>query len=234
LKAQEHVISVKSNTANFIRRLGRLFVPIISDTLDEMGITENTFSPEIRPIFPNLRMAGTAFTARTQRYKKFTKAELADWLRIMIRMLEASGPGDVFVVSTGSTVHAASWGELMSNAAQARGARGAVTDGAVRDVPRILSMPTPFSVYAKAFNPADAKGRLKYVDYEVPVECGGVKVHPGDLMLGDLDGIVCIPRREVSTVIKRAEEKLVKEDGFRRAVRRGVSVSEAFAKYRTF
>jgi hypothetical protein len=53
-------------------------VPIISDTLDEMDLTENTFSPETRPIFPNLKLAGTAFMARSEQYKKFTKAELAD------------------------------------------------------------------------------------------------------------------------------------------------------------
>jgi 4-hydroxy-4-methyl-2-oxoglutarate aldolase len=111
----------------------------------------------------------------------------------MIKMLEASEPGDIFVVSTGSTVQAASSGKLMSNGAQARGVKGAVTDGAVRDVPRILSMPTPFPLYAKAFYPADAKGRLKCVEYNIPVECGGVKVHPGDLIFGDLDGIICIP-----------------------------------------
>jgi 4-hydroxy-4-methyl-2-oxoglutarate aldolase len=209
-------------------------VPIVSDTLDEMGITKNTFSHQIRPIFPNVKIAGAAFTARTERYRRFTKVELADWLAVMIKMLEASRPGDIFVVSTGSTAQAASWGELMSNAAQARGARGAVTDGAVRDVPRILSMPSPFPVYAKAFNPADAKGRLKYVEYDIPVKCGGVDVNPGDIIFGDLDGVVCIPRPEAADVIKRAEEKLMKEDGFRRAVRAGVSVSKAFNKYKTF
>jgi 4-hydroxy-4-methyl-2-oxoglutarate aldolase len=209
-------------------------VPIVSDTLDEMGITKNTFSHQIRPIFPNVKIAAAAFTARTERYRRFTKVELADWLAVMIKMLEASRPGDIFVVSTGSTAQAASWGELMSNAAQARGARGAVTDGAVRDVPRILSMPSPFPVYAKAFNPADAKGRLKYVEYDIPVKCGGVDVNPGDIIFGDLDGVVCIPRPEAADVIKRAEEKLMKEDGFRRAVRAGVSVSKAFNKYKTF
>jgi regulator of RNase E activity RraA len=234
LKPWEIAIQVKSDMASLIRRLGKLFVPIISDTLDEMGITRNTFSPGIRPIFPNVKVAGVAFTARTERYKKFTKAELADWLSVMIKMLEASGPGDIFVVSTGSTVQAASWGELMSNAAQARGAKCAITDGAVRDVPRILSMPSPFPVYAKAFNPADAKGRLRYVEYGIPVKCGGVNVRPGDVIFGDLDGIVCIPRPDAVSVIRRAEEKLRKEDSFRRAVRKGVGVSKAFIKYKTF
>jgi 4-hydroxy-4-methyl-2-oxoglutarate aldolase len=225
---------VRTDTSTLVRRLRKLFVPIISDTLDEMGITHNTFSHEMRPILPNVRIAGTAFTAKTERYREFTRSELADWIRVMIEMLEASGPGDVFVVSTGSTLQAASWGELMSNAAQARGARGAITDGAVRDVPRILSMRSPFAVYAKAYNPADSKGRLRYVEYGIPVEVGGVGVNPGDIIFGDLDGVVCIPRADAPYVIESAEKKQAKEDKFRRAVRRGVRVSEAFTKYKTF
>ena len=92
----------------------------------------------------------------------------------------------------------------------------------------------PFQFTAKAFTPADSKGRLKYIEYGLPVECGGVKVNPEDLIFADLDGVICIPRADASTVIQRAEEKLAKEDDFRLAVRKGVSVSEAFAKYKTF
>ena len=222
------------STADLVRRLRNLFTPIVSDTLDEMGITRNACSHEIRPILPKIKIAGTAFTARTERYDVFTKSDISEWLRVMIRMLEASKKGDIFVVSTDNTVEAASWGELMSNAAHARGAAGAVTDGAVRDVPRILSMSSPFPVYARAYTPADSKGRLKYVEYNLPVECGGIKVNPEDLIFGDLDGVICIPRSDASTVIKRSEEKLAKENDFRKAVRRGVSVSKAFAKYKTF
>ena len=122
----------------------------------------------------------------------------------------------------------------MSNAAQFRGAEAAVLDGAVRDVPRILSMKKPFQVFAKGINPADSKGRLRYVEYNITVECGGVKVDPDDMIFGDHDGVVCIPRTDAVTVVERSEEKLTKEDSFRRAVRRGMGVSEAFAKYKTF
>lgn len=225
---------MKSDTAGLVQRLKRLFVPIISDTLDELGITANTFSPDVRPIFPKVKVAGPALTARTEWYEEYTKADLQDWLKVMIKMLEAARPGDIFVVSTGNRVQAAAWGELMSNAAQSRGAGAAVLDGAIRDVPRILSMKSPFPVFAKAFNPADAKGRLRYVEYDIPVDCASVRVNPEDIIFGDLDGVVCIPRGDAPIVIQRSEEKLVKEDRFRHAMRRGVSVSEAFARYRAF
>jgi len=225
---------VKSNKAALTRRLKKLFVPIVSDVLDEMGVTGNVFPPDLRPIRPRVKVAGFALTARTERYADFTKVNLEEWIDVMIRMLEAAQPLDVFVVSTGNSIHAASWGELMSNAAQSRGAVAAVTDGAVRDVPRILSMRPSFPVYARAHNPADAKGRLKYVEYNILVECAGIKVNPADIIFGDLDGVACIPSADAVTVIQRSEEKLSKEHQFRRAVRRGVPVSEAFAKYRTF
>lgn len=105
------------------------------------------------------------------------------------------------MVSTENRIGAAACGELMSNAAQRRGAQAAVVDGAVRDVPRILTMKRPFPVFAKAFNAADAKGRLKYTESNVQVECGNVKVDPEDIIFGDLDGVVCIPRPDAKTVM---------------------------------
>ena len=225
---------MKSGVVALTRRLKKLYVPIISDTLDEMGLTRNTLAPEIRPLVPRIRIAGQALTAKTEWYPEFTKIDIADWIRVMLKMLEASKPQDIFVVSTGGNIRAAAWGELMSNAAQFRGAEAAVLDGAVRDVPRILSMKKPFQVFAKGINPADSKGRLRYAEYNITVECGGVRVDPGDMIFGDHDGVVCIPRTDAVTVVERSEEKLAKEDSFRRAVRRGMGVSEAFAKYKTF
>jgi len=223
-----------SEKLTVIRRFERFFSAIISDILDEMGYVGNVLSPSIRPIFVNARVVGYARTAVTEYHENFVPYDQAEWLSVMIRMLGAAQPGDVFVVSTGEKVRAASWGELMSNAAQRRGAKGAIVDGAVRDVPRILSMKKPFPIFAEAFTPTDSKGRLKFVEYDVPITCGGVNVEPGDFIFGDLDGVVCIPKRETLRVVQQAEDKLRKEDQFRRAVRRGMPVGEAFAKYKTF
>jgi regulator of RNase E activity RraA len=217
-----------------IRRFEKLFSSILSDTLDEMGYVSNVLSPGIRPIFANARVIGYARTAMTEYHENFVAYDQAEWLSVMIRMLGTAQSGDVFVVSTGEKVRAASWGELMSNAAQRRGAKGAIVDGAVRDVPRILSMKKPFPVFAEAFTPTDSKGRLKFVEYDIPIMCGGVHVEPGDFIFGDLDGVVCIPKREALRVAQQAEDRLRSEDRFRRAVRRGMPVGEAFTKYKTF
>jgi len=217
-----------------IRRFEKLFSAIISDVLDEMGYVDNVLSPRIRPIFVNAKVVGYARTAVTEYHENFVPYDDAEWLSIMIRMLGTTQSGDVFVVSAGEKVRAASWGELMSNAAQKRGAKGAIVDGAVRDVPRILSMKKPFPVFAEVFTPTDSKGRLKFVGYDVPIMCGGVEVEPGDFIFGDLDGVACIPKREALRVAQQAEDRLKREDRFRRAVRRGMPVGEAFAKYKTF
>ncbi len=101
-------------------------------------------------------------------------------------------PDEVVVVATGNSRRNAPWGELLSTAAKARGARGAVIDGLTRDVRKIESL--GFPVFASGIKPVDSRGRGVVVAYNAPVECAGVLVHPGDLVFGDYDGVVVDPR----------------------------------------
>ena len=78
---------MKSGVVALTRRLNKLYVPIISDTLDEMGLTRNTLAPEIRPLVPRIRIAGQALTAKTEWYPEFTKIDMADWIRVMLKVL---------------------------------------------------------------------------------------------------------------------------------------------------
>ena len=118
---KEYSILNTSEKMTVIRRFEKLFSAIISDTLDEMGYIDNVLSTDIRPISVNARVIGSARPAQTEYHENFARCDQAEWLRVMIRMLGTTQPGDVFVVSTGEKVRAASWGELMSNAAQRRG-----------------------------------------------------------------------------------------------------------------
>src|SRR5216117_3045435 len=93
--------------------------------------------------------------------------------------------GEVVVIATGGSTRSGPWGELLSTAAMARGARGAVVDGLVRDVKRIQSM--GFPVYATGIKPVDSKGRGLVVGYNLTINCGGGEVFPGDLIFGDYD-----------------------------------------------
>ena len=108
-----------------------------------------------------------------------------------IAAIDSILPGEVVVVSTGGSRRNAPWGELLSTAAVARGARGAVVDGLVRDVRRIQEL--RFPLFAAGMKPVDSKGRGQVVAWNVPVECAGVLVEPRDLVFADLDGVITIP-----------------------------------------
>lgn len=211
-------------------RLNRLYTPAVSDILDDMGYTNQVMDSSIRPIYPDVKIAGPAFTLTISTFASFKKIEHD--VEKMARFFQAMYKGCIVVVATHGTKDAASWGELMSNAARHRGAVGCVSDGAVRDVPKIWEIKPPFQVFARAFTPADSKGRVYFDEYEVTTYCGGVKVSPGDFIFGDFDGVVVIPKEVVHEVVKRAEEKVERESGFREAIRRGVEFLSAYQKYR--
>lgn len=106
------------------------------------------------------------------------------------------------------------WGELLSTATKARGGRGAVIDGLARDIKKIKEM--NFPLFTAGYKPVDSRGRGKVIDYDCTVVCGGVKVTPGDLIFGDIDGIVVIPKDISNEVISAALEKVSKENATRK------------------
>jgi regulator of RNase E activity RraA len=136
---------------------------------------------------------------------------------------------EVVVVATNSSTRNAPWGELLSTASQARGARGAVVDGLVRDVKKILTL--GFPVHASGVKPVDSRGRGEVVDYNVPVQCGGVLVNPNDLVVADYDGVVVIPAAAVDQTIKLAAEKVAREDHSRADLKNGAYLRDVFNKY---
>jgi regulator of RNase E activity RraA len=135
----------------------------------------------------------------------------------------------VVVISTGGSKRNAPWGELLSTAALARGARGAVVDGLVRDVRRIEEL--GFPVFAAGIKPVDSKGRGIVIDLNVPVECAGVLVHPGDLVVADFDGVVVVPSGIVDDVLRVAKDKAGRENHSRAELLQGAYLRDVFDKY---
>lgn len=117
----------------------------------------------------------------------------------------------------------------MSTAAGCRGAVGAIIDSCVRDVKKIFE--TKFPVFAAAISPLDSAGRGRVVSYDEPVECGGVHVETGDLVVGDYDGVVVVPRAVERSVLERAFEKVTKENVTRSELLQGRTLKEVYAKY---
>lgn len=214
----------------------KLFVTLVSDTLDDEygGLTRNyVMSSEIKPVFPGGKVAGAALTFRGATTWKVPVQPSLEDLRasVGIRALESVSPGDVIVYDTSGCFDVAAWGELISNAAKARGGHGAVVDGAVRDVTRIGWIKPPFQIFARGTTPADSKGRFDTIEYNVPVRCGGVRVEPGDFIFGDSDGVAVIPKNIVEEVLVKSEERMVKEDKVRDALRKGEPIADVTHRY---
>jgi len=202
-----------------------LYTAVISDSLDELGYRNQALREFMRPLSSNDRFVGWA---RTFSYVDIYHIPENPYA-MEIAALDSILPGEVVVVSTAGSVQNAPWGELLSTAARARGARGAVIDGLVRDVRKIQDL--EFPVFARGIKPVDSKGRGTIIDYNVPIECAGARVSPGDLVFADYDGVITVPAEVLPNVIQLAMEKVEKENGSRAELLQGAYLKDVFAKY---
>jgi len=138
-------------------------------------------------------------------------------------------PGEIPVFACGGSGRVAPWGELLSTAAKVRGAAGALMDGGVRDIKAIRAM--SFPVFHGGIAPLDSKGRGVVKAIDVPIECAGVAVHPGDLVFGDADGVVVVPQAVEADVLALAFQKIAGERNTLRDLQAGESLAAVFAKY---
>ena len=146
----------------------------------------------------------------------------------MLQALDDLRPDEVYVC-TGASPEYALWGELMSTRAITLGAAGAVVDGYSRDTRGILQLDFPTFSYGGYAQDQGPRGKV--IDFRVPLEIGGVRLEPGDLLFGDLDGVCIIPRVAEEEVVRKALEKAREESVLERALREGMSATEAFARY---
>jgi 4-hydroxy-4-methyl-2-oxoglutarate aldolase len=222
-----------SNTSeenkDLVARLAAIpYTGAISDILDEMGLTEQVLPKEIQSILPGQTLAGRALTL----LGGLTTSNDADIIfRPFLRMLGEVQSGDVLVSQPNDSL-VAHLGELSSETAQHRGARGAVIDGGVRDVDYIIRL--GFPVFARYKTPRDINGRWRLIDHHVPITIGNVRIKPGDYVVGDRDGVVVIPQEIAGAVVAKAEEVIQTENLVRKAILEGIHPLEAFDKYGRF
>ncbi len=198
---------------------------VLADVLDSLGHRSGALPPSVRPLRPGWKLFGRAATLSAIP----VAAEPASPYAVELECVDALRPGEVLVATTHGDRGSAVWGELLSTAARARGAAGAVIDGMTRDATRILAM--DFPVFAAGFSPLDSKGRLAGVSHGQPVRVGDCVVRPGDWVLGDLDGVVVVPAELAGRTFARALEKVSGEDRVREELARGRSAREVFAQY---
>jgi regulator of RNase E activity RraA len=146
-----------------------------------------------------------------------------------IALIDDLAPDEVVVLACGDSGRIAPWGELLTTACLARKAAGCVTDGLVRDIRQIAQM--RFPVFHGGVGPLDSKGRGRVMQIEVPVMCAGVLVRPQDVVVGDADGVVVVPREVEEQVLALALEKVNGENDTREALRQGESLASVFQRF---
>jgi len=218
----------KMDLPEICRRYRRLYTGLVADILDSKGVRNHSLPASIRPLNESMKIAGPAFTCQGVP----TGDIASDDTPFLIQMLEALTPHCVVVLSAGGDTSSSHWGEMMTLSAKQRGCTGAVVDGGVRDTSFILKM--DFSVFTKFYMPASSISRWELKEYQVAIRAGEIRIQPGDFVLGDLDGVVIIPKALTEEVLLQAEKAMSKERRMHQALRKGMPLNEAYKRYGSF
>lgn len=209
----------------------KLFTAVVGDVLDVLGYTAQFLPAEVRGITHDSIVLGRAMPVleADEGDPQITRKNLHEKaFGLMFEALDSLSEDEVYIC-TGSSPTYALWGEMMSTRAMHLGAVGAVMNGYHRDTNGILSLGFPcFSLGAYA---QDQGPRGKVVDFNCEIDMNGVMVSPGDIVFGDRDGVVIIPKPVESQVIRLAWEKATKENLLKMAIEQGMSAVEAYEKF---
>ena len=221
--------SASASDLALIDRLAAIpYTGAVTDILDELGYHEQTLPHSIQSLVPGQTVAGRALTILGES----SKAEEPDIVYPpILNMLGGIRPGDVLVYQANDDF-SAHLGELSSETAKFRGARGAVIDGGARDTEYMLRI--GFPVFARYKTPLDVCGRWRLVDWNVPIVIGSTSIKPGDLVIGDRDGVVIIPQQIAEHVISKAEHVVNTENQVRAAILEGVLPIDAYRRFGRF
>lgn len=215
-----------------LQRVSReLYSAVIGDVMDTMGLRHQFLPPEIQPLQTDMVIVGHAMPvleadcADTRVHSEGSDEPFGK----MFEALDDLRSGEVYVC-TGAHGNYALWGELMSTRARKLGAAGAVVNGYSRDTRGILGL--GFPTFSRGRYAQDQGVRGRVIDWRCPIEFAhGVIVEPGDLIFGDMDGVVAVPAARVEEVLEAAMEKVHGENEVRKAIERGMGAAEAFRTY---
>lgn len=183
----------------------------------------NVMRSYLRPLTPSTRFVGPALTVRLE---PGNQVDCLDALAV-------AQPGDVIVVDAAGETETSIWGGLMSGLCQMKGVVGAVVDGAIRDTDETRDL--GFFIFSKAIVPRSThtpySGRMEPIEINIPIQCGGVLVRPGDLVLGDEIGVVVIPLENAAEILQKAQQQAEKEEQTRIKIRQGKTVEQLLAEF---
>lgn len=226
------MITWENDDELFAMMRSKLYSAVIGDILDQMGYLHQFLPQRIQPVRDDFVMVGRAmpvleadvFGTKLEGKNELLKQNFG----MMLEALDDLKKNEVYLC-TGSSPSYALIGEIMCTRMKFLGAAGAVANGFHRDTKGILELDFPCFSYG-AYS-QDQAPRGKVLDYRVPVEIGGVHIEPGDILVGDCDGVVAIPQKIEREVIEKAYEKATGEKTVGKAIENGMSAVEAFSKY---
>ena len=220
-------MNFKTDTELFNYLEAHSYADAFSDIMDEMGIKSQAISPRagIHPLRDNYVLMGRVSTLLND----YDKNNTIDPYKLAIECVDTLQPDSV-VVSTGTCIlEEGIMGELSATAIQKKGGRGAYINGYSRDVRKINAM--NFPTFAMGSSPVDTTGRVRVVDYNVPVTIGGVTIQPGEIIFADLDGTVVLPKAFENEIIQLVLERIQTETLVREELRAGSTMREVYDKY---
>lgn len=210
-----------------------LFSAVVGDIMDTIGLQKQFLPPKIRPLRDDMIVIGRAMTVLeadvfAAQIEGSANALMAKPFGIMLEALDDLKTGEVYIC-TGASPTYALWGELMSTRAIKLSAAGAVLDGYSRDTAGILNLNFPTFSYGPYAQDQGPRGKV--IDFRVPIEIGGVKILPGDIVFGDVDGVCIVPQNAEEEVFSKSLEKARGEKLVRKAIESGMSAADAFRKF---
>jgi 4-hydroxy-4-methyl-2-oxoglutarate aldolase len=213
------------DTQTLVEAFGKVAVASVADAVDKVCGHRGYMDSVIKPQINDKRICGPAATVLEAATDEVLPPQHA------LDLIDEAPRGSVIVISiAGGEPEVAVWGGLMTAGAVANGHAGAVLDGGVRDLVEIRR-DYGFPVYARSVSPGTTLGRYKTVAAQVPVQVGGVVVHPGDLIVGDVDGVVVVPQAHAAEVLKMAQEIDARELEQAKLIIAEKSLRKGLAKY---
>ena len=206
-----------------------LYTAVVGDIMDKMGMQHQFLPQNIRPLRDDMVIAGRAMTVlesdiENVDMKRFEGKSFG----MMLEALDDLKEDEIYFCS-GSSMNYAVLGELMTTRIKYLGAAGAVVNGYLRDTNGILALDIP--VFSTGCYAQDQAPRGVVVDFRVPLDVGDVHIESGDILFGDIDGVLVIPQDHEKEILEAAYEKATGEKTVGTAIKNGMSVVEAFAKY---
>ncbi|MGG5819065.1 RraA family protein [Falsiroseomonas sp. HW251] len=222
---REHheIVPLPRPDEEILARYERLYTGAISDVLREHVLMDQAIPGHLHCLRPERTVAGFAFTVKSAPNTKVTGE-----LTFRTGMIEKMGRNDFVVWDTSGDIESTAWGGVMTATAVGLGVRGAMIDGGIRDTAQILQK--DFPVFYRYRSPNGSLGRCLISHYQVPIRIGTVWIRPGDIVVGDMDGVMVVPRGLAMAVLERAEQILGNEREIFRWVAEGDSVRQITEK----